>query len=57
MTTLLWPPGLIPVKNDYNDDVCAVRPSSHQFVDQVEHGYVLEHSSPEKQIAQGAKKA
>jgi hypothetical protein len=48
MTTLLWPPGLIPVKNDYNDDVCAVRPSSHQFVDQVEHGYVLEHSSPEK---------
>jgi hypothetical protein len=31
MTTLSWPPGLIQVKNDYNDDVCAVRPSSQQF--------------------------
>lgn len=43
-----WPPGLIPVKNEYNDDVCAVRPSSEQFVDQAEHGYALEHYSEEK---------
>jgi hypothetical protein len=44
----MWPPGLIRVKNYYNDDVCAVRPSSQQFVDQVEHGYALDHCSQEK---------
>jgi hypothetical protein len=38
---------LIPVKNDYND-VCAERPSSQQFVDQVERGYALEHCSEGK---------
>jgi hypothetical protein len=32
---------LIPVKNGYNDEIHAVRPSSQQFVDQVEHGCVL----------------
>jgi hypothetical protein len=45
---ITWLPGLIPLKNKYKDDVCAVRPSSQQFVDQVEHGYALEHCFEEK---------
>ena len=38
------------MKSDCNDDVCAVRPRSRQFVDQVEHGHVLEHCSQENLI-------